>query len=69
MSAPKLRFKEFDTEVEVKRLGDISNIVVGFVGTVSDQYCDKSEGIPFVRTQNVRDGYFRICDSRFSSKE
>ncbi|THD93172.1 restriction endonuclease subunit S [Acinetobacter baumannii] len=69
MSAPKLRFKEFDTEVEVKRLGDISNIVVGFVGTVSDQYCDKSEGIPFVRTQNVRDGYFSLDNLEYVTQD
>lgn len=60
MTAPKLRFKEFESKVEVRTLGNISNIVVGFVGTVSDQYCDQNEGIPFVRTQNVREGYFSV---------
>ncbi len=69
MSAPTLRFKEFESKVEVKKLGNISNIVVGFVGTVSDQYCDPNEGIPFVRTQNVREGYFSIENLEYVTKE
>lgn len=69
MVVPKLRFKEFESKVEVRKLGNISNIVVGFVGTVSDQYCDKNEGIPFVRTQNVRDGYFSVENLKYVTKE
>ena len=69
MSVPKLRFKEFESTVEVRKLGNISNIVVGFVGTVSDQYCDQNEGIPFVRTQNVRDGYFSIENLEYVTRD
>ena len=69
MATPKLRFKEFASKVEVKKLGNISNIVVGFVGTVSDQYCDQNEGVPFVRTQNVREGYFSIENLEYVTKE
>ena len=69
MVVPKLRFKEFESKVEVRKLGNLSNIVVGFVGTVSDQYCDKNEGIPFVRTQNVRDGYFSVENLEYVNKE
>ena len=69
MSVPKLRFKEFESTVEVRKLGNISNIVVGFVGTVSDQYCDPNEGIPFVRTQNVRDGYFSIENLEYVTRD
>ncbi len=69
MSAPKLRFKEFESKVEVRKLGNISNIVVGFVGTVSDQYCDQNEGIPFVRTQNVRDGYFSVENLEYVTRD
>jgi type I restriction enzyme S subunit len=69
MTAPKLRFKEFESKVEVRTLGNISNIVVGFVGTVSDQYCDQNEGIPFVRTQNVREGYFSVENLEYVTKD
>ncbi len=34
-------------------------IVVGYVGHVNDYYCSAEEGIPFYRTLNIRDGYFR----------
>ena len=69
MVVPKLRFKEFESTVEVRKLGNISNIVVGFVGTVSDQYCDQNEGIPFVRTQNVRDGYFSVENLEYVTRD
>lgn len=69
MATPKLRFKEFESKVEVRKLGNISNIVVGFVGTVSDQYCDQNEGIPFVRTQNVRDGYFSVENLEYVTRD
>jgi len=58
---PALRFPEFEGEWDKRKLGDIySEIVVGFVGTVSDSYCDKDNGIPFIRTLNVKDGFFSL---------
>ena len=40
-----------------KKLGDMCDRVsVGHVGPTSEFYCDPSEGIPFLRSQNVRPG-------------
>ncbi len=73
MSVPKLRFKDENGQVfpdwEEKELGEIFDIVVGFVGTVSKFYCDKSDGIQFIRTLNVKDGYFSLDDIQYVTKE
>jgi type I restriction enzyme S subunit len=46
---------------EVAELNSIfKNIVVGFVGSISVHYCDPIIGIPFIRTLNVKDGYFDL---------
>lgn len=43
---------------EEKVLGDLcERVSVGHVGETSKYYCDKSNGIPFLRSQNVRSGY------------
>ncbi len=45
---------------EVVRLGEIyTKIIVGYVGSVNEYYCDKEDGVPFYRTLNIRDGYIR----------
>jgi type I restriction enzyme, S subunit len=39
-------------------LGDVcKRVSVGHVGPTSKYYCDSSEGIPFLRSQNVRKGF------------
>ena len=51
-------------------LGELfKKIVVGYVGNVNDHYCDASRGIPFYRTLNIRDGYFRHDEIRHVTKE
>ncbi len=51
-------------------LGEIfKKIVVGYVGNVNDHYCDASSGIPFYRTLNIRDGYFRHDEIRHVTTE
>lgn len=45
------------------------NIVVGFVGIISNEYCDENNGVSFIRTLNVKDGYFDPSDVMFVSKE
>ena len=53
-----------------KPLGELfKKIVVGYVGNVNDHYCDASRGIPFYRTLNIRDGYFRHDEIRHVTKE
>lgn len=44
-------------------------ITVGFVGNVSNHYCDEATGVPFYRTGNVRDGTFSQNDIRFVTKD
>lgn len=44
---------------DLVELGQVfQKIVVGYVGSISDSYCDKKEGVQLIRTLNVRDGYF-----------
>lgn len=53
-----------------KLLGDLfTKIVVGYVGNVNDHYCDAAIGVPFYRTLNIRDGYFRHDDIRYVTPE
>jgi type I restriction enzyme S subunit len=44
-------------------------VTVGFVGTVSNHYCDQTTGVTFYRTGNVRDGFFSHHDLRFVTPE
>lgn len=51
---------------ESKLLGKVfPKIVVGYVGNVNDHYCSENEGVPFYRTLNIRDGYFRHVDLKY----
>jgi type I restriction enzyme S subunit len=66
---PKLRFKEFSDDWKIDSLTNLySEIVVGFVGTVSSDYCDEKEGVQFVRTLNVKDGWFSKEGLQYVSK-
>jgi type I restriction enzyme S subunit len=67
---PKLRFKEFNDEWKIESLTKLySNIVVGFVGTISNDYCDKEIGVQFIRTLNVKNGWFSNEGLQFVTKE
>jgi type I restriction enzyme S subunit len=67
--APKLRFKEFSEDWRIEALTKLySNIVVGFVGTISNDYCDKEIGVQFIRTLNVKDGWFSNEGLQFVTK-
>jgi type I restriction enzyme S subunit len=51
---------KYPAEWTSKPLGEIyPKIVVGYVGNVNDHYCSSEEGVPFYRTLNIRDGFFR----------
>lgn len=51
---------KYPTEWTSKPLGKIyPKIVVGYVGNVNDHYCSSDEGVPFYRTLNIRNGFFR----------
>jgi len=53
-----------------KRLGDIcERVSVGHVGPTSEFYCNKEEGIPFLRSQNVRRGYLDWDGLQYVTKE
>ena len=64
-NVPALRFSNFSSDWIKHKLGKIySKIVVGFVGTVSTHYCDESNGVQFIRTLNIKDGYFSLNNIR-----
>ena len=51
---------------KVQRLGTVfPKVVVGYVGNVNDHYCSEEEGVPFYRTLNIRNGYFRHIDLKY----
>jgi type I restriction enzyme, S subunit len=53
-----------------RRLRDISERVsVGHVGPTLKYYCSKAEGIPFVRSQNVRPGRLELDDVQYITPE
>lgn len=53
-----------------KRLGDIcERVSVGHVGPTSEFYCNKEEGIPFLRSQNVRRGFLDWDGLQYVTKE
>ncbi len=53
-----------------KPLGKVyPKIVVGYVGNVNDHYCRAEEGVPFYRTLNIRDGYFRHTEHLYVTHE
>jgi type I restriction enzyme S subunit len=53
-----------------RRLNDISERVsVGHVGPTSKYYCAADEGIPFVRSQNVRPGKLEMEDVQYITRE
>jgi len=53
-----------------KPLGKVyPKIVVGYVGNVNDHYCRAEEGVPFYRTLNIRDGYFRHSEHLYVTHE
>jgi type I restriction enzyme S subunit len=55
---------------KVQELRDVfPKIVVGYVGNISEHYCKKGDGIPFIRTMNVRDGYFDQSEMVYVTKE
>jgi len=48
-------FAELEGKWILQRLGDIcQRVSVGHVGPTSEFYCDPTEGVPFLRSQNVR---------------
>jgi type I restriction enzyme S subunit len=53
-----------------KRLGEIcERVSVGHVGPTSEFYCSQAEGIPFLRSQNVRRGYLDRDGLQYVTKE
>jgi type I restriction enzyme S subunit len=55
---------------EEKKLKEISECVsVGYVGETSSFYCDEDDGVPFVRSQNVRPGRLELAGVRYVTKE
>jgi type I restriction enzyme S subunit len=66
---PELRFSGFGSEWKKRHIGDMFKVVVGFVGTVSTEYCSQDVGVPFVRTLNVKDGYFSQEELQYVTRD
>ncbi|EOB6645315.1 restriction endonuclease subunit S [Vibrio fluvialis] len=61
---------KYPTDWLSKPLGKVyPKIVVGYVGNVNDHYCRAEEGVPFYRTLNIRDGYFRHSEHLYVTHE
>ncbi|PKG63454.1 restriction endonuclease subunit S [Psychrobacter sp. Choline-02u-13] len=57
---------KYPSSWQVQRLGKVfPKVVVGYVGNVNDYYCSEEEGVPFYRTLNIRNGYFRHIDLKY----
>ncbi|MGP5314934.1 restriction endonuclease subunit S [Psychrobacter faecalis] len=57
---------KYPSSWKVQRLGKVfPKVVVGYVGNVNDYYCSEEEGVPFYRTLNIRNGYFRHIDLKY----
>jgi len=55
---------------KITQLKDIcSRVSVGHVGKTSEYYCDKSKGILFLRTTNVKKGKLDLTNVKFITKE
>lgn len=55
---------------EVTRLEeDCNKINVGFVGTCEKYYTNRHEGIPMLRTGNIKDGKIKFDDLKYVTKE
>lgn len=69
-SLPKLRFSEFKKVWQVDLLGNLSDkLVVGFVGTCEKYYTSKENGVPMLRTGNLKDGRLELEDLKYVTKE
>jgi type I restriction enzyme, S subunit len=63
-------FMEMDGGWTGRKLGDIcERVSVGHVGPTSQFYCDESEGVPFLRSQNVRPGNLNFAGIRHITRE
>ncbi|MFM6198862.1 MAG: restriction endonuclease subunit S, partial [Dolichospermum sp.] len=69
MSVPKLRFKEFKGDWEVKKLGEIA-LKVGSGSTPrGGESVYQSNGIPFIRSQNVKNESLILDDLVYISED
>ncbi len=63
-------FEHPDASCQAVRLGDIcERVSVGHVGPTSEFYCEPTEGIPFLRSQNVRRGRLSLDGLQFVTEE
>ncbi len=66
---PELRFPEFKGEWERKRVGDVSNKVGSGSTPLGGSQAYQSEGVVFIRSQNVYNDTLNLEDVVFISKE
>jgi type I restriction enzyme S subunit len=54
---------------DIKRVGDIAKVTVGYVGPISDSYTDKENGIPLLSTTNITENGMRLEDLKYVTQE
>lgn len=56
-------------EWEAVRLGDVTKVIVGFVGSISRHYTDRDNGVPLLSTTNITEHGIRLHSIRYVTKE
>jgi type I restriction enzyme S subunit len=60
----------FPKDWKLVLLGEVfKKIVVGFVGSVSEYYCPKDEGVLFLRTKNIKENKLSLKGVEYVTKE
>jgi len=52
---------------ELKKLGDIATLTVGYVGNMAQEYTET--GVPFLRSLNIKPFHISKSDIRYISEE
>lgn len=53
--------------IEMRKLSDIADLTVGYVGTMGKEYC--SQGVTFLRSLNIKPFGFDLSDIKYISQE
>ena len=54
---------------ELVKLGDVSKVVVSYVGPINQYFCEKEEGVPLLNTTNIKPDGLISNDFRYVSRE
>jgi type I restriction enzyme S subunit len=69
MNVPRLRFKDFSAEWEIKKIGEITTKVGSGSTPRGGEKVYQSFGIPFIRSQNVNNDRLILNDITYIPEE